>query len=124
MDPQGRLAATRTIWIAFALSMLFLSLTALWTPGGFGLAQVILGVAFVVMSMVSTGFVWNWGEIPTTDATEEMQKSKRRDRLGDMLDNMSDDELDELRHRLMYQNTHRDDVDYDIGTDGELVRRR
>lgn len=106
---------TAMMWFisAVVLAALFISAAAQGelTAGHFGLALVIL-----LLAAVATPFLSRWKESDT-----ELVKSKRQ-RIDNMLRDMSDEELLELKQRLSTDNYS--DVLEHLGDDGELVERR
>jgi hypothetical protein len=124
MSGQTRLQATQVIWGFFALTMLFLFASTVIDNAGLSIGHVILGIVIAVAAFVSTGSVWSWGDIKTTeaDSVEASSEKIKRSRIDAMLSKMSDDELLALRDRLADHMD--DDAAYRLGDDGELVKRR
>lgn len=111
-----RLTTIRYIWTANAIAMALLFISSIFS-GGLSVAHVILGVVIALVAFVSTAVVW--GDDPETD-TAAAAKAKRS-RVDVLLDNLSDEDLDTLRERLIDRSA---DDSYGVGDDGELVRRR
>ncbi|MGB1287029.1 MAG: hypothetical protein ACPG7F_10885 [Aggregatilineales bacterium] len=106
MHTSLRLRVIRTIWTAYSFALLLLSIVILatnipanTTPGG---AEIIMLAIVSGAAMISTIVVWTDGEGET--ATHEQSataKAKRSQHdLDDMLDTLTDDQLDRLRRRL------------------------
>ncbi len=114
MNSEQRSALTGGLWVvsAIVLGALFISAAAQGelTPGHMLLAFVILGLAvagtFVVLYRI--------------DKESEQTKAKRQ-RIDSLLDNLSDEEIFELKQRLADADSpDAPVVDY-VGDDGELV---
>lgn len=114
MNSEQRTALTGGLWVvsAIVLGALFISAAAQGelTPGHMLLAFVILGLAvagtFVVLYMV--------------DKESEQAKAKRH-RIAHLLDDLSDEELFELKRRLADTDSPEASVVDYVGDDGELV---
>jgi len=124
MDNRTRLKATQYIWTGFAIIGIVMMIMSS-AIGDFGLGQLIafLGAAFV--TMVSTGTIWNWGDLPTENMASESasQKRKRDDRINRLLASLDDEDLETLLE--MKSQRRLSDIDNDpigISDDGELVR--
>ena len=116
MGESLKLRIISTIWIAFAVVMLALLATNIVASATPGIVEIIIASVVSGVSMISTIVVWTEGE--DRDLSESTQKAKRRS-LDDVLDTLTDDQLDELRYRL--SRTTMDDLL--AGDDGELYRQ-
>jgi hypothetical protein len=93
----ARSAVTLGIWI---MVMIMLSNVAVFASGNIVPLTFILSVA----AAASTGFIWNarlGGDSDRRRQVEIAGKAKRDDRMGRLLSSLSDDEIDDLRQRLM-----------------------
>lgn len=120
MRPEYRLEATKYIWIAFggAMALMMLNSAAIEQP--LGISHVLIALFLGVFAFVSTGTIWNWGDIESEAALESQGKSKRQQEdLDAMISRLSDDEREDLMQRLA------DEQSEIVGLtdDGELVRR-
>ena len=113
-----RLEATKYIWTGFAAVMALMFGSVWFGDVELGAGHVVLGIVVSVAAFLSTGTVWNWGTIKLENetimdtATSSSEKAKRGRSLDRLLDQMSDDELLDLREELRRQKY----------SDGELVR--
>lgn len=126
MDPHSRLIATKWLVIALVLGLGIVNSPLLNGSQTLELPNVILNVLMLSFAVTCLGFVWNWGNLPSTtrpaETGVEREKAKRRERLDSLLDSLNDDELDALRQRL---STDDDQVELKalLKDDGELTRR-
>ena len=121
-----RLEATSYIWGAFTLMILGLMSTIIFGGDGLGGGHVIIAVVLAIAAFLSTGTVWNWGDVRDTDVVKESSKQKRStvERVVNELDAMSEDDLERLRTRLSAD--VRDVLvtpTYGVSDEGELLRR-
>ena len=83
------------------------------TAGHMGLALVIL-----LLAAIATPFLSRW-----KDGEAQIMKAKRQ-RIDNMLRDMSDEELLELKQRLSTGDYDEESILEVLGDDGELVQRR
>ena len=124
MDSHSRLTATRYIWTAFFFGLAVVN-SNLFQGGEIGVGNIITTIMVVGAAIVGTGFIWNWGDLPTIQSqsaeAEAENKLKRGERVQRLVELMDEDELYELRRRL--------EIDYSdspkriiLGDDGELLQ--
>ena len=120
MNSQTRLEAIKIIWVAFAVVNLMLLATTFSGNDGLGLAHLLFAVATSVAALGSTGFI-ALGSSDSGDesAAAQSAKQKREERLGRLMAELSEEDLEALRLHLEAQ----DDPQYGLGSDGELRRR-
>jgi hypothetical protein len=113
-----RLEATKYIWTAFAVVLGLMFGTSWFGEFELGAGHIVLGIVISVAAFLSTGAVWNWGtlkfdnETIMDDTASSSEKAKRGYSLSHLLDQMSDDELLDLREELRRHKY----------SDGELIR--
>lgn len=118
MNSQDRMNATRFVWGGFVALMAILLMTAMFTGEGLSIGVVILSVSFSILSLVVTGFIWNWGDLPmSTDEREKSEKAKNDARVERLLAELSDEERAILVDQIREQSV------YGLSDDGEIVRR-
>lgn len=125
MDNNTRREATKYVWTAvgWALFALFIG-TGM--GGGIQAGHTILGVAVLVAATGSTGFIWNFGDLPAIaeKAQDDAEQEKvKRERIDTVLRDLSSEELIALKNRLS-DGIVDDDLLYDrmrLSDDGELV---
>jgi hypothetical protein len=119
-----RLTATKYIWLAYTVSMAALFISSTQGGGSFGAGHVVIAVAASIMAFVSTGTVWNWGNLSAAETlldadAAESSKRKNSNKLDRIISRLSDDERAALMERL------EDDMgQYGLSDDGELVKFR
>lgn len=119
MDRNSRIFATMFVWF-FGLMATVIVATS-YSAASYMAAPIIVAV------LMAMGFIWNWGRLPMTGGksnTEAAQgKAKRHSRVDDMLADLDDRDLLELRRRLMDAEEDMAEEVY-LTEEGELVRRR
>lgn len=127
MDAQSRLRALYAVWYAFGAAIVALFAESIARGGELGLGTIILAIVFAVMGLASTGFIFNWGDLPTLDgraSAENSEKHKRNStsKADALLEMIDEDTLEVLRQRLRQRE---DDLPLNelLGQDGELRRR-
>jgi hypothetical protein len=119
-----RLKATRYIWVAYTLTMVVLFLGNSINEYPISAGHVVVAIGASIMAFLSTGAVWNWGDVRGADAistasTSDAKKRKNQAKLEGIISRLSDEERDALREKLA------DDIaQYGISDDGELVSYR
>lgn len=111
-----RLEATKYIWTGFAVIMALMFAGPFFNNMELGAGHIVLGVVVSIATFLSTGTVWNWGSIKLDNEfieSENSEKSKRSHSLDSLIDQMSDDELLDLREELRRSKN----------SDGELLYR-
>jgi hypothetical protein len=114
-----RLEATKYIWTAIAVIMGLLYGGTIVAEQSIGVEHVIITLVLGIASFLSTGVVWNWGDVKFENEFIEAsanEKSKRSRKLDRMLKRLNDEDLEALREHLTYENEP-----YAIGEDGELM---
>lgn len=122
MDADTRYRTTRMIWIGGGVMIAAIFLSGMFTPWAtISLGHFVIAFMVVIITMVSTGFVWNWGDLPSEAASGERRssKQKREERLSRLMDELSEEDLEALRLHLEAQ----DAPQYGLSEDGELRRR-
>lgn len=123
MDNHTRLQATRYIWITTGVSLFSLFLSA-GLASGLESTHVVLGIAICIASFLSTGSVWNWGEVGESSAVDlQAQEKAKRERIDGVLRDLSNEELIALKQRLS-DGTVDDEMLYQrmtLSDDGEIV---
>ena len=117
-----RLKATRYIWVAYTLTMVVLFLGNAINEYPITAGHVVVAIGASIMAFLSTGAVWNWGDVRTVESeatTSDAKKRKNQAKLEGIISRLSDEERDALREKLA------DDIaQYGISDDGELVSYR
>jgi hypothetical protein len=114
-DPRrGSLVGALWFFCALALVALFISAAAQQelTRGHIMLTVLIIGTA-----IVGTPFILRWADLET-----QPTKAKRQP-IDSILRDMSDEEILELKQRLLDGDFHEADIVGFLGDDGELVQR-
>lgn len=122
MDADTRYRTTRMIWMGGVAMIAAIFLSGMLTPWTtIGLGHFTIAFMVVIITMVSTGFVWNWGNLPNEAASGERRssKQKREERLSRLMNELSEEDLETLRLHLEAQ----DAPQYGLSEDGELRRR-
>lgn len=119
-----RLIATRYIWVAYTLTMLALFVGSAINENQIGAGHVIVAIGVSIMAFLSTGTVWNWGNVSAEEVTmtaniRDAKKRKNQAKLEGILARLSDEERDTLRERL-----EEEIAQYGVSDDGELVSYR
>jgi hypothetical protein len=117
MSEENRGTLTIALWFlsALALVALFISAAAQaeLTPW-----HIVLAFTILALPIIGTPFIWRG-----KDSESEQEKAKRR-RIENLLGDMSDEELSELKQRLSDGDLRDETPAHSVGDDGELVRRR
>lgn len=116
MSESNRATLTFVLWLfsAAVLGILFLSAAA---QGELTPWHVVL--AFVILGLAVLGTPYILGQ-PRSES--EQEKTKRR-RIDNLLRDMSDEDLVDLKQRLSGDDERAQSVDDFLGDDGELARR-
>jgi hypothetical protein len=119
MNAQDRIKMTRYIWTAAIVGMIISSAIL-----GRYLDEGVIGIIFLslVAATITSGFIWNWGQLPMSSAEE--QEKVKRERLDSVLRDLSDSQLQRLRERLSAGEITEEQLGYMLSDDGELVKRR
>ncbi len=96
-EHEVRLTATAVIWTAFTVVMIGALIFSDRLSSGMVMFMAIL---FTMAALASTNMIWKRTNEPVIQI-ERSEKSKRRTRVDDMLDTMSDREIEEMRMRLI-----------------------
>lgn len=119
-----RVMATALIWITYLGG----SVGSVMEMGGWG---VLLALILMIPAITFTALLWTWERISGI-ADKQMQhqgqlaQKRKRERQGldQMLDNLSDDDLMHLHHRLNDKAIDEEHYyEHMVGDDGELVYR-
>jgi hypothetical protein len=125
---------TNTFWKAAATTIVWTMLTGgfvtAFTFVGESLGEDIVGLAFIMLfaAVMVSGFIWNWGRIGDTQATDKQQhetdyqEKHKNDRLGQALRDLSNDELVRLRERLATGEIDERDLEIALGDDADRMR--
>jgi len=121
MRDEMKIGATLPIWFLLCLMVVIVSFRV---DGG----DIIPVLIFSLMAgIMSTGFIWNWGRHPqVNDQSNEEKRSearekRKREQLDEALRNLSDDQLEALRHGLSSGTITEDRLEMMLSDDGELV---
>ena len=115
-----RLEATKYIWTGYAVIMGLMFGSSFFNNVEIGVGHVILGIAVTIGTFLCTGSVWNWGSVKLENeyisAEESSEKAKRQHghSIDRLLDQLTDDELLDLRKELRQRR---------VSSDGELLYR-
>lgn len=98
MSNKNRTDLTSVIWgtIAFALFGLFLS----GLGAGLTLIHFLIALLLVIVALTMTGFIWDWGRAFSVSDSAENSEKVKRDRLEEVLRNLSNAELQALKDRF------------------------
>jgi len=96
MGFEKRAELTLKIWTTLMVGMV---LSMLFTAEKLGVWSLGIPVLLVAAGIMTTGFMWKWGEYSDVAPTLDSEKAKR-DRLSMALRDLSDSELASLRQRL------------------------
>jgi hypothetical protein len=107
MSEENRGNLTLALWFFSAVAL------AALTTGHIALAFTILALAGV-----SSPLLLRWKD------TETQQEKTKQHRIDNMLHNLSDEELVELKRRLSDSDFNDEKSVHSLGDDGELIRRR
>jgi hypothetical protein len=97
---ETRLYATIAIWSALAVMGVAAMVTRIQLDGG---ALVALFFVLIIGAAGGTAAVWNSGNAKQ-EAVDEAEKAKRRSKVERLVEKLDEQELDELRARLMAEN--------------------
>jgi uncharacterized membrane protein len=113
MTDLARMIATAVIW--GALTVMFVAMAVTQNEINFLIVGILAGVGWF-----ATDAVWDGARVKSSDRAkqEQAEKAKRRTRLDAMVDDLSQDELRELRSRLM------DDSDGEMVSMDDLLREQ
>lgn len=110
MTPEQRINLVRYIWTTLLITIAGIIILAGNSLGGL----IIPIIIFLVGGAIPiSGFVLNFGNTPQV---EDAGKAKRSDKLENILQRLSDEDLEALRRHLTYE-----EEPYGIGEDGELM---
>ena len=111
-----RVFLTAMLWFLSAVVLGALFIASAF-QGAFTVLHLSLAIAILSLAVIATPFLSRWKE-----SEASLEKSKRQ-RIDNMLRDMSDDELMELKQRLSSGNLSEEAIlDY-LSDDGELVER-
>lgn len=101
---------TMVIWgaMGIALAALFISAAA----QGFTVFHMITAILLALAPLAATGFIWQWGGVlnkPSQDLEDTFSEKAKRERIDQVLRNLSNAELMALKKRLSH-----DDIDDDL----------
>lgn len=124
MDAKTRLEATKYIWTAYGIALVALFISGA-AANGLEAAHVVLGIAMSIAAFLCSGLVWSWGEVSNVSAVAMMSESEKvkRERIDNVLRDLSSEELYALKQRLT-DGTVNDDMLYEqmmLSDDGELI---
>ena len=106
MSNKNRTEITAAVWgsIAFALFGLFLSGLG---NAGLTVIHLVIALALLIVPLVTTAFIWDWGRAFAVNQGESTAEKVKRDRLEEVLRNLSNAELQALKER--FRNNEIDD---------------
>lgn len=96
-----------------------------WVITEIGLSALLFSIPMGILLIVLTGFMWNWGNPAPVDTAAFVQQSgkMKRERIDDIIETLSDEQLYALKARLKDGGLDEDQLAYMLGDDGELVQR-
>lgn len=99
MTNKNRTEITAVIWgtMAFALFGLFLSGLG---DAGLTIIHFLIALLLLIVPMVVTGFMWDWGRAFSSNESEQGSEKVKRERIEHVLRNLSDAELQALKDRF------------------------
>ena len=115
MDSESRSALTVMLWFASGITLAGIFIAA-GVMGSFTLWHALFGFVILGLAIIGTPFLLNF------KPEDELEKAKRQ-RIDNLLRDMSDDDLIALKQRLADGNMSEDTILDFIGDDGELVVR-
>jgi uncharacterized damage-inducible protein DinB len=116
MSEDNRAALTGGLWFFSALVLVALFISAA-VQGELTLAHIVVTFVILALAIAGTSFLFRWN-----DSKTPQEKTKRR-RIDNLLREMSDEELIELKQRLSDSDLSEEPIVNSLGDDGELVRR-
>ena len=123
MNSHTRLQATKYIWITMGIALFSLFLSA-GIANGLEAGHVILGITLCIAGFLSTAVVWNKDDLEETSALNMGAREKaKRERIDEVLRDLSNEELFALKQRLS-DGAIDDDLLYQrmtLSDDGEIV---
>jgi hypothetical protein len=117
MSEERRATLSIGLWFlsAIVLAALFIASAA---QGALTSAHVALASVILILATVGTISIWRM-----KDSETQSEKTKRR-RVDSLIDDLSDDELAELKHRLTGRDSDRENLMDYLGDDGEIRQQR
>jgi hypothetical protein len=111
-ENESRIGATFFIWLAFTVVSITAMLRDIPVQSG---SSVFLAILLVLGAVSATRYVWRGSEMTSRETAEKM---KRRSRVERMIDRMSEQDIEELRARLL------SDSDGEASSLEELMRQQ
>lgn len=123
MNSHTRLQATKYIWITMGIALFSLFLSA-GIANGLEAGHVILGITLCIAGFLSTAVVWSKDNLEEPSALNmEAREKAKRERIDEVLRDLSNEELFALKQRLS-DGAIDDDLLYQrmtLSDDGEIV---
>lgn len=116
MSEENQGILTIALWFlsAIVLAALFIAAAA---QGELTSAHVALASVMLILATIGTVTIWRMKKTETGETQEE--KAKRR-RLDNLINDLNDEELAELKHRLTGNDTQEENLMDYLGDDGEI----
>jgi hypothetical protein len=113
---ETRATLTIGLWFlsAIVLAALFIAAAA---QGALTSSHVALASVMLTLATVGTITIWRM-----KDSESQSEKTKRR-RLDNIIEDLSDDELDELKNRLKDNSIEKTNITHYLDDDGEIRQR-
>lgn len=117
MNEESRATLTGFLWFfcAVALVFLFISATA---QGKLTVGHISLAVVILALAIIGTPYLLRWPD------SETQQEKTKRQRFDNMLRNLTNEELIELKQRLSDADLREEPITSFLGDDGERIQRR
>ncbi|GEM_PF-3492526 len=117
MNEERRATLTIGLWFlsAIVLAALFISAAA---QGNLTSSHTELATILLILATGGTFAIWRMKDLQMTE-----EKTKRR-RLDNLLHDLSDDELTELKNRLVGDDARLGSITNYLGDDGEIKQQR
>ena len=123
MNSHTRLQATKYIWITMGIALFSLFLSA-GIANGLEAGHVIVGITLCIAGFLSTAVVWSKDNLEEPSALNmEAREKAKRERIDEVLRDLSNEELFALKQRLS-DGAIDDDLLYQrmtLSDDGEIV---
>jgi hypothetical protein len=105
---KNRTEITAVIWGAMAFALFGLFLSGLG-DAGLTIIHFLIALLLLAVPIIVTGFMWDWGRAFSVDSSEQSSEKVKRDRIEQVLRNLSDAELQALKGRFT-----KNDIDDDV----------
>ena len=100
MNNIAKVIGTGIIWGALTILGVAMMVTRASVDGG---ASAFMVTMLIVGATIGTAAIWRGGA--DADVREQSEKAKRRSRVERLMNDLDERDIDELRYRLMGENT-------------------